>query len=89
MAGCRLKNAEGVSPDEGDGVAEDLLERGLRYCLGREVPKDYVLAHKWFNLAAMWGCPQAREYRSEISREMSQSEVAEAQKQARLWIAAH
>ena len=62
---------------------------GLRYCLGRDVPKDYVSAHKWFNLAALRGCEQARQYRAEISREMSQSEVAEAQRQARLWMTTH
>lgn len=89
MAGSELRSADAFSPNEDAGSADALLDRGLRYCLGRDVPKDYVLAHKWFNLAAMWGCPQARQYRAEISREMSQSEVAEAQRQARLWIATH
>jgi TPR repeat protein len=73
----------------GAAAAETLLDLGLRYCLGRDVPKNYVLAHKWFNLAALRGCEQARHYRAEISREMSHSEVAEAQKQARLWLSAH
>ena len=68
--------------DEGDS----LFDLGLMYCLGRNVPKDLVLAHKWFNLAAMRGCEAARQYRSDVAREMSAADVAEAQKQARAWL---
>jgi uncharacterized protein len=50
------------------------------------VPRDLVEAHKWFNLAAMGGDVRAREYRGEISREMSPAEIAEAQRQARNWL---
>jgi len=69
--------------------AETLFHLGLRYCTGHEVPRDLVEAHKWFNLAAMGGDHRALEYRSEISREMSPAEVAEAQRQARRWLTAH
>jgi TPR repeat protein len=89
MANSDLQNGDLVHNAESAMAAETLLDLGLRYCLGRDVPKNYVLAHKWFNLAALRGCEQARHYRAEISREMSQSEVAEAQKQARLWLTAH
>jgi TPR repeat protein len=61
----------------------------LRYCNGHDVPRDLVEAHKWFNLAAMGGDRRALEYRSEISRELSPAEVAEAQRQARRWLTAH
>lgn len=69
--------------------ADSLFELGLRYCLGREVPKDLISAHKWFNLAAMRGNGAARQYRLEIAREMSSCDVAEAQRQARTWLQTH
>ncbi len=89
MAGSESRSLDVATASDGAIAPEALLDLGLRYCLGRDVPKDYVSAHKWFNLAAMRGCEQARQYRAEISREMSQSEVAEAQRQARLWMTTH
>ena len=65
---------------------ETLFHLGLRYCTGHEVPRDLVEAHKWFNLAAMSGDERAREYRGEISLEMSPAQIAEAQRQARNWL---
>jgi TPR repeat protein len=50
---------------------------------------DLVEAHKWFNLAAMRGNDDARQYRSEISREMSRVQVSRAQRLAREWLARH
>jgi TPR repeat protein len=67
-------------------TAEAMLELGLYHCLGREKPIDFVAAHKWFNLAAMRGNESARRYRADIAREMSLSDIAEAQRQARAWI---
>ena len=73
-------------PDNGSHAGDSLFDLGLMYCLGRSVPKDLVLAHKWFNLAALRGCQAARQYRSDVAREMSTADVAEAQKQARAWL---
>lgn len=70
-------------------TAEDLLDLGMRYCLGREVAKDLVSAHKWFNLAALKGSEPARQYRCEISQEMSAAEIAYAQREARTWLTLH
>ncbi len=50
---------------------------------------DLVEAHKWFNLAAMRGNEDARQYRSEISREMSRIQISRAQRLAREWLARH
>ena len=66
-----------------------LLELGIMYCLGRDVPQDYVTAHKWFNLAAMKGSEDARLYRRELALEMTPAQVAEAQRQARSWLTLH
>ena len=69
--------------------ADVLFELGLMYCIGREDEHDYVTAHKCFSLAALKRSDEARTYRCEISREMSASQVHEAQKQARAWMTLH
>lgn len=69
--------------------ADELLALGLKYCFGRGVSQSYVEAHKWFNLAAMKGNENAKSYRCELAREMSASEIAEAQRQARAWMTLH
>ena len=78
---------------ENGGVGEatgDMFYRlGMMYSVGGEVPADYVTAHKWFNLAAMRGNDDAKQHRSEISREMTKPEVARAQRLAREWISRH
>jgi len=70
-------------------TADLFFELGLKYCLGQGVDRDYVAAHKWFNLAALKGNAAARDYRSEISREMDSAQIAEAQRQARDWLTVH
>ncbi len=70
-------------------TAEMLLELGLMYSSGHDVERNYVKAHKWFNLAAMKGSIAAKEIRCELSREMTAHEVAEAQAQARAWMTIH
>src|SRR5919106_1601621 len=53
------------------GAPEALFELGLMYCSGREVDLDLVLAHKWFNLAALRGNDEAKRYRAEEARELA------------------
>jgi len=48
---------------------------------------DLVEAHKWFNLAAAKGHEEAAICRADISDEMTAREIAEAQRQARQWLA--
>jgi TPR repeat protein len=64
-----------------------LFELGILYATGRDIEPDLVAAHKWFNLAAMRGNESARAFRQEVAREMSASQIAEAQKAAREWLA--
>jgi TPR repeat protein len=71
------------------GTPDALFELGLMYCAGREVELDLVSAHKWFNVAATRGNDDAKRYRMEIAREMSKTEIAEAQRQAREWLMRH
>jgi len=69
--------------------ADAIFELGMKYCLGRDVAQNNIEAHKWFNIAAMKGNESAKLYRCEIASEMSASEVAEAQRQARAMLTLH
>ena len=76
--------------------AEAVLSGDEMYRLGLQASTgddervfDLITAHKWFNLAAMQGNLEARAYRAELSKEMSAEEIAEAQRQARAYLATH
>ncbi len=71
------------------GTGDQFLDKGIQYSLGRGVAQSNVLAHVWFNIAAMKGCAAAKLYRLELSQEMSQAEIAEAQRQARALLTVH
>ena len=58
----------------------------MMYSTGSSVPTDYVSAHKWFNLAAMRGNEDATRLRREIAEQMSENEIAAAQRAARDWL---
>jgi TPR repeat protein len=68
---------------------EVFFELGMMYASGRSVPADLVVAHKWFNLAAMRGNEDAIRWRREIAAEMSELEIAAAQRAARDWLQTH
>ena len=70
-------------------VAETFLELGMMYSIGRSVPVDYVTAHKWFNVAALRGNEAAARLRREIADQMSETEIAAAQRAARAWLKAN
>jgi len=74
--------------DAETGDVDALFELGVSYSTGRGgAPVDLVEAHKWFNLAALSGCTRGQQCRAEIAREMTAREIAEAQRQARSWLA--
>jgi TPR repeat protein len=71
------------------GTAEACFELGVAYSCGTGgMPVDLIEAHKWFNLAALRGNEEGQVMRAEIAEEMTAREIAEAQRQARAWIAA-
>lgn len=75
--------------DAARGDADALYELGVAYSTGTHgIEVDLVEAHKWFNLAALNGSERGQESRAEIADEMSAREIAEAQRQARAWLAA-
>ena len=70
------------------GDVESLYELGVAYSTGiGGVEVDLVEAHKWFNLAALNGSALAQECRADIAEDMTAREIAEAQRQARAWLA--
>ena len=71
-----------------NSTGDELFRMGLLYSTGQGgAPLDYVSAHMLFNLAAMRGSIEAKVYRKELSQEMDPAEVAEAQRNAREWLA--
>ena len=69
--------------------ADQLFRLGLMYSTGEAVPANMVVAHKWFNIAAMRGSREAIRHRCEIASEMSSAEIAAAQRAARTWLTRH
>ena len=69
------------------GKVQALYELGVAYSTGSGVAMDLVEAHKWFNLAALNGSEAAQECRADIAEDMTAREIAEAQRQARAWLA--
>jgi uncharacterized protein len=79
-----------IAAMENGGIGEasgDMFFRlGMMYSIGSDAPTDYVSAHKWFNLAAMRGNEEAARLRREIAVEMTEAEIAMAQRAARDWL---
>jgi hypothetical protein len=70
------------------GDVKALYELGVAFSTGSNgVAVDLIEAHKWFNLAALNGSVAAQECRADIAEEMNAREIAEAQRQARAWLA--
>jgi TPR repeat protein len=93
MSGLSEKGAEFLIrsrlADADSGDVDALFDLGITYSTGRGgIAVDLIEAHKWFNLAALSGSERGQECRAEIAMEMTAREIAEAQRQARAWLAA-
>jgi TPR repeat protein len=86
MGRYELIEAESAVLGQGAASADRFFELGVMYSVGRSVPTDLISAHKWFNLAAMSGNQDAVRYRREVAAEMSETEIAAAQRAARDWL---
>ena len=80
---------ETAIPVEATAIPDVLFERGLYWASGRSGVVNLVAAHKWFNLAALKGRADAIEMRREVAEQMSEIEIAAAQREARAWMVAH
>jgi len=76
--------------DQGDETAQFIL--GVMYSKGQGVPQDYVLAHKWLNLAASRFPASEKEerdiavkLRDQIASKMTAAQIDEAEKLTRDW----
>ena len=73
----------------GQGYADGQLNLGVMYYNGEGVPQDYLLAHMWFTLAAAQGDADGVKNRDIAASLMTPAQIAEAQKLAQGWMAAH
>jgi TPR repeat protein len=78
---------DGIELGAQTGTPDALFELGMLYATGLDVEADLVVAHKWFNLAAMRGNSAALVRRKELALEMTPAQIAEAQRLAREWLA--
>ena len=87
--GLDQKRVQAADPEN----AAAQFNLGVKYATGQGVPQDYVQAHMWFNLAASRSTGEVREdaveRRDQIAYEMTPDQLAEAQRLARDWDAAH
>ena len=86
MARFEILDGTAAPLGEGPAAGDMLFELGMMYSVGRDVPIDLVSAHKWFNLAAVKGNRDAIRLRREIADQMSEGEIAAAQRAARDWL---
>ena len=95
----RYSNGEGVPKDYAEATKwlRKAAESGYpeaQYHLGRlyaqgvlefDVSKDIVEAHKWWSLAAAQGHEKASEERDKIVQDMTEDQIAEAERRVREW----
>jgi TPR repeat protein len=86
MARFEILDSDMAPLGEGPASGDMLFELGMMYSVGRDAPVDLVAAHKWFNLAAVKGNTEAIRLRREIAHQMSDAEIAAAQRAARDWL---
>jgi uncharacterized protein len=86
MARFEILDSSVAPLGEGPAAVDVLFELGMMYSVGRDVPVDLVAAHKWFNLAATKGNAEAIRLRREVADQMSDAEIAAAQRAARDWL---
>ena len=89
MARYEINDIDGGALGHVNPGSDMLFELGMMYSTGRTVPADLVSAHKWFNLAALRGNKDAARHRQEIAADMSETEIAAAQRAARDWLTAN
>jgi TPR repeat protein len=89
MARFEILDSNMAPLGEGPASPDMLFELGMMYSVGRDVAVDLISAHKWFNLAAVRGNTEAIRLRREIANQMSDAEIAVAQRAARDWLRGH
>jgi len=73
--------------EQGNTLAQRNL--GLMYATGKGATQDYVLAHMYNNISAANGDKKAIKIRDLLSKQMTSSQIEEAQRLAREWMDSH
>ena len=92
--GYMYNNGKGVPEDDKQavkwyrlaaeqGFANAQYNLGVMYANGEGVPEDKVLAYMWWNLSAANGDYSASKNKGDITKNMTPSQIAEAQKLSR------
>lgn len=71
--------------EAGSSVCQYYL--GVMFLEGKGALQDFGLAHMWLNIASSRGHTKARKQLEKVTQRMSAKQVADAQKEARLWVA--
>ena len=69
--------------ESGNDHAQSRL--GRMYMDGVGVPRDYVFAYAWLNIAAAGGDEPASEWRDKLELKMTKTQVSDAQRLASRW----
>jgi uncharacterized protein len=72
--------------NQGNVSAQNNL--GTMYYIGQGVLQEYVQAHTWWNIAAAKGNKNSVKNRDMVANLMTPTQIAEAQRMARDWVAA-
>ncbi len=86
MARFEMLDSNAAALGTGLATGDMLFELGMMYSVGRDAAVDLIAAHKWFNLAAVKGNIDAIRLRREVASQMSDAEIAAAQRAARDWL---
>ena len=70
-----------LAAEQGYALAQYNL--GVMYRYGEGVLQDYVYAHMWFDITASNGDEDGGELRDAVAKEMTATQIAEAEKLAR------
>ena len=73
--------------EQGDTLSQLQLGQVYAEGWGDLIPKDYLLAHMWLNLARLSGEELASFEIDELEKKMTADQIADAQRMAREWIA--
>ena len=79
------KHSSGQNLLQTQGNASTQNNLSYMYYKGQGVPKDYVLAHMWWNIASSNGHNGDIKFREIIEKRMSPSQLKKAQEMARNW----
>ena len=71
------------------GFAKAHFNLGAMYYHGEGIPRDYIMAHMWFDIGARGGNEAARRSRDIVAEVINPADVAEAQRLAREWLEQH